>query len=556
MSDVSDVSRRANSAEQPYDLFIIGGGVNGCGIARDAAGRGLSVGLAEMNDIASATSSSSTKLFHGGLRYLEYFEFRLVREALIEREILLQAMPHISWPLRFVLPYSRTMRFEIKTPLSRILAGIFPWMRGRRPAWLIRLGLFLYDHMGGRKILPGTKVIDLAGDESGKPLKDVFHTAFEYSDCWVEDSRLVVLNLRDAYRRGAKIMPRTKLVTATFIEGRWLLTLEDQTSGRQHNLIAATLVNAAGPWVDEVLRNALGRNDIDNIRLVGGSHIVIKRRLPDERSYMFQNADGRVVFAIPYEQDYLLIGTTDNDDVSLHEPLQISDAEIAYLCDVASQYLAETVTPEDVVWHFSGIRPLFNDGASEATEATRDYVITQDHQYSNSLINVFGGKITTYRKLAEEVLTMVDKAANRRTKKWTAGAALPGGDFGATDFEALVAKAQTDFPFAEAQLIRRLPRLYGTQVWALLKDCQQVSDLGRHFGADLYQAEVEFLVQEEWARQAADIVYRRTKLGLRMTAEEIAGLQNYLDDPVSLGDAPVDQGIARLAADVDSAQMA
>lgn len=516
------------------DVFVVGGGINGAGIARDAAGRGYTVALCDAGDFGSGTSSASTKLIHGGLRYLEYYKFRLVAESLRERERLWQMAPHIIWPMRFLLPHHRALR----------------------PRWLLRLGLFIYDHLGGRKLLPKARRVDLRRDPAGQLLQSKFKTAFEYSDCWVEDSRLVVLNLRDAFRRGAKIMPRTKLVTATFIEGRWLLTLEDQTSGRQHNLIAATLVNAAGPWVDEVLRNALGRNDINNIRLVGGSHIVIKRRLPDERSYMFQNADGRVVFAIPYERDYLLIGTTDNDNVSLDEPLQISDAEIAYLCDVASQYLAEAVTPEDVVWHFSGIRPLFNDGASEATEATRDYVITQDHQNGDSLINVFGGKITTYRKLAEEVLTMVDKAANRRTKKWTAGAALPGGDFGATDFEALVAKAQTDFPFAEAQLIRRLTRLYGTQVWALLKDCQQVSGLGRHFGADLYQAEVDFLVQEEWARRAADIVYRRTKLGLRMTAEEIAGLENYLDGPVSLSDAPVDQGIARLAADIDSAQTA
>lgn len=516
------------------DVFVVGGGINGAGIARDAAGRGYKVALCDAGDFGSGTSSASTKLIHGGLRYLEYYKFRLVAESLRERERLWQMAPHIIWPMRFLLPHHQALR----------------------PRWLLRLGLFIYDHLGGRKLLPKARRVDLRQDPAGQLLQPSFETAFEYSDCWVEDSRLVVLNLRDAHRRGAKIMPRTKLVTATFVEGRWLLTVEDQTSGRQHNLIAATLVNAAGPWVDEVLRTALGRNDIDNIRLVGGSHIVIKRRLPDERSYMFQNADGRVVFAIPYEQDYLLIGTTDNDDVSLDEPLQISDAEIDYLCEVASQYLAETVTPQDVVWHFSGIRPLFNDGANEATEATRDYVITQDSQYSDHLINVFGGKITTYRRLAEEVMTMVDKAASRRTKKWTAGATLPGGDFDATKFEDLVAKAQADFAFAAAPLIRRLTRLYGTQVWALLKDCQQFSDLGTHFGADLYQAEVDFLVREEWARQAADIVYRRTKLGLRMTVEEIASLQQYLNGPMSLSDATVDQRITRLASDVDSAQMA
>jgi len=524
----------ASDGLQHCDVFIVGGGINGAGIARDAAGRGYRVALCDSGDFGSGTSSASTKLIHGGLRYLEHYKFRLVAESLRERERLWQAAPHIIWPMRFLLPHHKALR----------------------PRWLLRLGLFIYDHLGGRKLLPKARRVDLRQDPAGQVLQPRFDTAFEYSDCWVEDSRLVVLNLRDARHRGASVMPRTKLINATYVQGRWRLTLENQVTGAQYSLSASILINAAGPWVDEVLRTALGRNDTDNIRLVGGSHIVIKRQLPDDRAYMFQNGDGRVVFAIPYEEEYLLIGTTDNDHVSLEEPPKITKAEIHYLCDVASQYLAEPVTPEDVVWHFSGIRPLFNDGASEATEATRDYVITQDRQYDDTLINVFGGKITTYRKLAEEVLALVDRRTQNRSKRWTAGAALPGGDFAVLSFDALVIEAQRHFAFADPPLVSRLVRLYGTDVWTLLKDCQQICDLGTHFGAGLYQVEVDYLVREEWARLAQDIVYRRTKLGLRMTVEEISALQQYLDSLDFLDDASVDQGVADLGPDIDSAQMA
>ena len=518
-------SADANSASEPhFDLFIIGGGINGAGVARDAAGRGYSVALCDAGDFGSGTSSASTKLIHGGLRYLEYYKFRLVAESLRERERLWSMAPHIIWPMRFLLPHHI----------------------GLRPQWLLRLGLFIYDHIGGRRLLPAATKIDLRQDPAGDILNPNFDTAFEYSDCWVEDSRLVVLNLQDAGMNGASIMPRTKLQNAIFQDGRWQLILESSITGEQQKMTANHLVNAAGPWVDQVLRQALGRNDTNNIRLVGGSHVVIKRPLPDERSYMFQNADGRVIFAIPYEGDHLLIGTTDNDHVSLDAPPRITNEEIQYLCAVATEYLRQPVTPDDVVWHFSGVRPLYDDGASEATEATRDYVITQDHQTQGHLINIFGGKITTYRKLAEEVLSLVDRSANRRTKKWTAGAPLPGGDFPATGFDDLVAKAAVDFTFVPPALLQRLARLYGTRLWILLANCSRIEDLGICFGADLYQAEVDYLVREEWAQQAEDIVYRRTKLGLRLLAEDIRRLEEYLDN------SAIVQGVASFTAHLDN----
>ncbi|MEO1577641.1 MAG: FAD-dependent oxidoreductase, partial [Pseudomonadota bacterium] len=296
-------------AETDYDVFIIGGGINGCGIARDAAGRGLKVGLAEMNDLASATSSSSTKLFHGGLRYLEYFEFRLVREALMEREILLRAMPHISWPMRFVLPYHRDMRFENDTPTSKLLSFVMPWMKGRRPAWLIRLGLFLYDNLGGRKILPGTSTVFLKGRAEGAPLQERFEMAYEYSDCWVEDSRLVVLNARDAAMRGADVMTRTRVVSADRRDGYWEVVLE--AGGAQRTVTAGMLVNAGGPWVGDIIRNTVRSNATEGVRLVRGSHIVTRRLFDHDKCYFFQGTDGRIIFAIPYEGDFTLIGTTD-----------------------------------------------------------------------------------------------------------------------------------------------------------------------------------------------------------------------------------------------------
>ena len=412
-----------------FDLFVIGGGINGCGIARDAAGRGLSVGLAEMNDLAWATSSASTKLFHGGLRYLEYFEVRLVREALIEREVLLGAMPHISWPMRFVLPCHPGMRFDSETPASRLLNTVMPWMKGRRPAWMIRLGLFLYDHLGGRKILPGTTTLDLDGTPEGAPLKEEFHKAFEYSDCWVEDSRLVVLNARDAQARGAQIMVRTKVMSADRVDGGWTVTLENTETGKRRQVRARMLVNAGGPWVGDIIATKARLNTSEGVRLVRGSHIVTRRLYDHEKCYFFQGRDGRIIFAIPYEDDFTLIGTTDkeHDDPSVKP--ECTPEERDYLCAFASEYFRTPVTKDDIVWTYSGVRPLYDDGASSATAATRDYTLKVDDEAGAPILNIFGGKITTYRRLAESAMERIAPHFPGLPGPWTAGAALPGGDF-------------------------------------------------------------------------------------------------------------------------------
>jgi glycerol-3-phosphate dehydrogenase len=417
------------TADGIHDIFIIGGGINGCGIARDAAGRGLSVTLVEMNDLASATSSASTKLFHGGLRYLEYFEFRLVREALVERETLLRAMPHISWPMRFVLPYHPDQRFENDTPASRLLDRVMPWMKGRRPAWLIRLGLMLYDRLGGRRILPGARRLDLRHAPEGAPLKRKFEKAFEYSDCWVEDSRLVVLNARDAEARGAEILTRTRLISAEVTDGNWTATLEDVHTGQKSTRRARMLVNAGGPWVADVIRTRLRRNTRDNVRLVRGSHIVTRRLFDHDKSYFFQGRDGRIIFAIPYETDFTLIGTTDADHTDPDVAPVCTEAERDYLMAFASEYFEVPVTADDIVWTYSGVRPLYDDGAKSATAATRDYVLTVDETAGAPVLNVFGGKITTYRRLAEAAMEKIVPFFAGTSGPWTAGVALPGGDF-------------------------------------------------------------------------------------------------------------------------------
>lgn len=518
-----------SDAQRPdlADLFIIGGGINGCGIARDAAGRGLTVILAEQGDLAQATSSASTKLFHGGLRYLEYFEFRLVREALEERETLLVAMPHISWPMRFVLPYHRDMRFESDTPTSRLLGLVMPWMKGRRPAWLIRLGLFLYDTMGGRKILPPTRTLDLTRDAAGKPLNPKFRRAYEYSDAWVEDSRLVVLNARDAEARGAKIMVGTKVVSATRADGHWEIMVDGPEGRATHR--ARVLVNAGGPWVEDVIRNVARINSTEGVRLVRGSHIVTRKLFDHDRCYFFQGEDGRIIFAIPYEQDFTLIGTTDKDHQGAPGTAVCTDEERDYLLAFASRYFAKPVTREDVVWTYSGVRPLYNDGAKSATAATRDYVLSLD-QNGAPLLNVFGGKITTYRRLAESAMEKIVPFFPGTRDKWTARVPLPGGDFPHDGVADLVARVKGQFPFLSDYHAARLVRAYGTESFAVLGAARSAADLGRDFGATLTEAEVRWLMEREWARRAADIVWRRTKLGLRLTAEQIAALDAFMTE--------------------------
>ncbi len=491
-----------------YDLFIIGGGVNGCGIARDASGRGLSVFLAEQNDLASGTSSASTKLIHGGLRYLEHYEFRLVREALIEREVLLQSAPHIIWPLRFVLPHHD----------------------GLRPRWMIRLGLFMYDHLGGRKILPPTRSVDLVTDETGKPLKEDFTRGYEYSDCWVEDARLVVLNARDAKNRGADIRTRAKVLTARRDGAEWSVDIE--SAGRTETIRAKALINSAGPWVSQVLGQVVGQNAPAKIRMVKGSHLVVDKLYDHDRCYIFQNADGRICFAIPYEQNYTLIGTTDEDHKGDPGKPQISDEETDYMLAAVSEYFRKPVTRAQVKWAYSGIRPLYDDGASKAQEATRDYVLKVDHADGQApLLSVFGGKITTARKLAESVMDEMKPFFPGMKASWTAGSTLPGGDIAHDKVEAKIADLQNKYSFLKPSNIRRLFRAYGTEVESILGGARFASDLGLFFGP-VTEKEIDHLRKNEWVVSAEDLLWRRSKLGLHMNAAEQAALKEFLEPQV------------------------
>ena len=504
------------------DVFVIGGGVNGVGIARDLAGRGLSVTLAEMGDLGGATSSASTKLFHGGLRYLEFFEFGLVRKALVERGVLMEMMPHISWPMRFVLPYSPDMRFEGDTPTSKLLGTVMPWMKGRRPAWLIRLGLAMYDRMGGRGHFPPTATVDLHEDPAGAPLKDRFEKAFEYSDAWVEDSRLVVLNARDAAARGAEVLTRTKVVSAEREGDHWLVRHEGGETR------ARAIVNAAGPWVSDVITETLRRNTGEGIRLVRGSHLVTRKLFDHGKCYFFQGEDGRIIFAIPYETDFTLIGTTDAEHEDPDEKPKITDEETEYLLDFASQYFERPVTREDIVHTYSGVRPLYDDGAKSATAATRDYVLTFEKTAGAPLLNVFGGKITTYRTLSQKAAGMIAERLGNDHGDWTKGATLPGGDFAVGGAPVLAAHLIRDYPFLDERWALRLIRAYGTEARKVLGSAESASDLGRDFGATLTEAEVAWQMEAEWARTAEDVVWRRTKLGLRMDEGQIAALDEWM----------------------------
>jgi len=495
------------SNQHVYDLAVIGGGVNGCGIARDAAGRGLDVVLCEQGDLAQGTSSASTKLIHGGLRYLEHYEFLLVRKALIEREVLLRAAPHIISPLRFVLPHHKALR----------------------PAWLLRLGLFLYDHLGGREILPGTHTLDLTKGAIGAPLHDIFRKGFEYSDCWVDDARLVVLNAMDAHERGAEILVRTKCIAATRDGGLWRIVLEDVESGLNREIYAKTLINAGGPWVDKVIEDAFDADARRQVRLVRGSHIVVPRLFEHDRAYIFQNEDGRIFFAIPYEGDFTLIGTTDEDHDGGLDDVSITDDEVRYLCAAAHKYFKTAPNVEDVVWSYSGVRPLYDDGASAAQEATRDYVIKlEDDGKRAPLVNIFGGKITTYRKLAEAALSKLKHHLPRDGQGWTDNAPLPGGDFAVDGVDDLTLKIEKKYPFIHSKWAGRLVCAYGTRAWDILGNAQNTADLGEAFGATLTEAELIYLIKHEWARTADDILWRRSKLGLHLNTEEKKRLDEWM----------------------------
>ena len=496
------------------DIFVIGGGINGCGIARDAVGRGYSVRLAEMNDLASGTSSWSSKLIHGGLRYLEHYEFRLVREALSEREVLLSMAPHIIWPMRFILPHHHTMR----------------------PAWLLRMGLFLYDHIGKRKLLPGTTQINLKNASVGKPLKPIFSRGFEYSDCWVNDARLVVLNAKDAQQRGAVIETRTKVIAASREGDVWNITTENLRSREIKNHKARLIVNASGPWVDEVLSKTLASSNSENVRLVKGSHIVVPKLHSHDKAYIFQNGDNRIIFALPFEQDFTLIGTTDQDYHGDLNDVKIADDEASYLCSAASEYFEKPICEDDIVWSFSGVRPLFDDGATAAQEATRDYVLRLDGD-GPPVINVFGGKITTYRKLAESMLVKIEASLGSRKGAWTVDSHLPGGDFDVDEFDSVVEKLKADFGFIGSSFAQRLVRSYGKDAWILLQGALKIEDMGINFGGSLTEIEVKYLIRHEWAETAEDVVWRRSKLGIRLSKSEILTLDQWMKNKTSSVDS-------------------
>lgn len=488
-----------------HDLFVIGGGINGTSIARDAQGRGISTFLAEQNDLASGTSSASTKLIHGGLRYLEHYEFKLVRHALMEREVLLNSAPHIIWPLRFVLPHHS----------------------GLRPRALIRLGLFLYDHLGGRKILPATRSVDLRRDATGEPLKSEFTRGYEYSDCWVEDARLVVLFARDAANRGAVIRPRTKVISARREAGIWAIDIESK--GKREQVKARVIVNAAGPWVSQILSGVIGRNNPDKIRMVKGSHLVVDKLYDHDRCYIFQNADGRICFAIPYEYNYTLIGTTDEDHKGDPGNPQISHAESDYMLKAVSEYFKKPVTHENIRWAYSGIRPLYDDGASKAQEATRDYVLKLDHPDGGApVLSVFGGKITTSRVLGETVVQQLCQFFPNASGDWTTTSKLPGGHFNFGDVSKNIADLQRKYSFMKPHEILRLFRAYGSETDELLSGAKNLNDMGRMFGP-LSEREINYLQTREWAETADDILWRRSKLGLHMQPEDQGALLDYLD---------------------------
>ena len=498
------------SESETVDILIVGGGINGTGIARDAAGRGLKVMLCEQHDLAGATSSSSSKLIHGGLRYLEMYEFRLVRESLAEREVLLKAAPHIIWPLRFVLPHNKLLR----------------------PAWMIRLGLFLYDHISSRRSLPGTAALDLRNCPQGEPLLPELVKGFEYSDCWVEDSRLVVLNAMDAVAHGAEVLVRTQCTKARRVGAgtgaRWQVTLTDLATGAQRDVTARILVNAAGPWVDDFLQKGLGDNAAQNLKLVKGSHIIVPRLHDGDRAYILQNTDNRVVFAIPYEHQFTLIGTTDLVYDGDPGAPAITEDETAYLCDAVNRYFRNRITPADVVHAYSGVRPLFDDQEANPSAVTRDYVLDLKTDHGNApLLSIYGGKITTYRCLAEQVLEKLERYLAGAGPAWTETAALPGGDL-PDSFEGFLADLQGRYAFLPPDLAHRYARLYGTLCLEFLADAKTAADLGEEFGAGLYAREAEYLIEREWARSADDILWRRTKLGLVMTPEGRARLEDWV----------------------------
>ncbi|MGJ7610011.1 MULTISPECIES: glycerol-3-phosphate dehydrogenase [unclassified Variovorax] len=523
VSDFSpDSAASASGPNADCDVLVVGGGINGCGIARDLAGRGWRVVLCEKDDLASHTSSSSTKLIHGGLRYLEYYEFSLVRKALQEREVLLKSAPHIMWPLRFVMPHDPSMR----------------------PAWMVRIGLFMYDHLAKREVLPPSRSVDLRRHPAGKPLKDQYKRGFVYSDGWVDDARLVVLNALDAQSHGAEVLTRTRCVHVQRGANDWVATLEGP-DGAHRTLRARAVVNAAGPWAESFLRGVAksARGEAlatKSLRLVKGSHIVVPRLFEHDHAYIFQNPDKRIIFAIPYEDEFTLIGTTDIE-ISGDDPgaARIAQEEIDYLCTQASRYFDKPVVPADVVWTYSGVRPLLDDASGDPSAVTRDYLL-ESNTTAAPLLSVWGGKITTFRKLAEDAADEVGKMlgpSSAQRLAWTEGAFLPGGDLSAwigaakrpdDDFERFVSAVQARNPWLYGQLARRLARAYGARIADVLGDATSFADLGAEVAPGLFERELRFLQNHEWAVSAQDVLWRRSKLGLHYTPEQREQVEAWL----------------------------
>lgn len=502
--------------ESEFDLVVIGGGINGAGVARDAAGRGLKVALVERDDLAAHTSSASSKLVHGGIRYLEQYAFGLVRKALKEREVLLAIAPHIVRPMRFVLPHDARLR----------------------PAWMIRAGLLLYDWLDPRRSLPGSKAVQLDRAPFAGLLDAEYVRGFEYSDCWVDDARLVVLNAVDAKARGATIMTRHACVGIERAADAWAVSVWGVGGAR--TLRARALVNAAGPWVEAIaaLTGSAQASSLPSgraVRLVKGSHIVVPRIHDLNRAFIFQNNDRRIVFALPYEQDFTLIGTTDAPSPPFDElgDVAISDAETDYLLDVANRHFARAVQRPDIVWSYAGVRSLYDDGSADAADVTRNYVLKHDKDDgAPPAVHVIGGKITTYRRLAEDVLALLAPQLQNSAAPWTARAALPGGDIGAGGQSVYAARLMEDNPAMPAAMLARFARSYGSASGAILGDAVRTDDLGRHFGADLYEAELQYLIANEFAYSAEDVLWRRTKLGLRLSGGEVATLEKWMADAI------------------------
>lgn len=500
------------------DLFIVGGGINGAGIAFDAVGRGLSVALCEQGDLASATSSASSKLIHGGLRYLEHYEFRLVREALAEREVLLRMAPHLIKPMRFLLPHRPHLR----------------------PAWMLRVGLFMYDHLSNRNRLPGSTGIKLDGTDADNPLRDTIKRGFLYSDCRVDDARLVVANALGAQARGARIMVRTRCIGATRRDGLWHVELEALDTGRRFGLRARGLVNAAGPWAQALVERQLRSTSPRNVRLIKGSHFVTRKLYEGDHAYILQNEDRRIVFVIPYGRDFTLIGTTDKPFEGDPLKVAIDDEEEAYLLDVFNAHFKRQLSSDDILWRYSGVRPLCDDESDSPSAVTRDYTLETeaDEQGRAPLLSVFGGKLTTYRRLAEAALEALQPFFPDAGERWTHAATLPGGDIGDADFAGWLQALKAQYDWLPVELADRLGNAYGSRVHALLQGCQSLDDLGVDFGAGLFQREVEFLVTQEWARSAEDIVWRRSKLGLYMSADRMARLDRFVQRCLATRAAP------------------